>query len=474
MRPFRRTIVAAPTLDAFRAATDDYEVMIVAVLDALLARFERHGGRYPFIDTKLDLVTGEDFPEGPDFSRDFKGRTAIFPWIQGRGLESLAGHAKWLAECSALSEAEKSSRLARIREMAAAVLDSMERLRAPNGGKLSFMMTPEGEPFDMGPDGRRKVVSLAGSRSRFSDLFYAKGMFAAAALLGRKDPAEEAKRLFRAVIADAEAEAFERDAISFDPRNPARAPAKGQFAHGPRMIAVGGCALFAELTGEREWLDAGDRLVRFILARHANLPAENSTRCRFPELRPHDFFEHRDSAGQPFSEDGGVVRSDPGHVLEFVGLAAKLLLARVAAGVAHPPSGASFRSQLPAVFVRNFTNGYSERIGGICKSFDLISRRPLNADMPWWNLPETMRAAAELLVICPEAPERQEILAALVKCSNGFMSRFVNPRVHLMAYQTIDPDGRPVSAIPATPDADPGYHTGLSLIDMLRSLRKLG
>ena len=36
-----------------------------------------------------------------------------------------------------------------------------------------------------------------------------------------------------------------------------------------------------------------------------------------------------------------------------------------------------------------------------------------------------------------------------------------------MAYQTRAADGNPVDAIPATSDADPGYHTGLSLIDVI-------
>ena len=38
-----------------------------------------------------------------------------------------------------------------------------------------------------------------------------------------------------------------------------------------------------------------------------------------------------------------------------------------------------------------------------------------------------------------------------------------------MAVQTVDEEGRPVDVIPATPDADPGYHTGLSIIDFLEA-----
>jgi hypothetical protein len=60
-----------------------------------------------------------------------------------------------------------------------------------------------------------------------------------------------------------------------------------------------------------------------------------------------------------------------------------------------------------------------------------------------------------------------------VKCSNAFVANFVNPGAHLMAYQTVGADGRPVDVIPATSDADPGYHTGLSIIDFLECLRDL-
>ena len=128
---------------------------------------------------------------------------------------------------------------------------------------------------------------------------------------------------------------------------------------------------------------------------------------------------------------------------------------------------------MPKVFMRNFRNGFSPEVGGICKSFDLVSRKPINDEMPWWNLPETMRAAAELMVLYPNCDGRDDIIEALVACSNGFMRSFVNPDVHLMAYQTVDRTGKPVDVIPASPDAGPGYHTGLSLIDMLDCLRRI-
>jgi hypothetical protein len=40
-----------------------------------------------------------------------------------------------------------------------------------------------------------------------------------------------------------------------------------------------------------------------------------------------------------------------------------------------------------------------------------------------------------------------------------------------MAYQTRNAKGKVVKVIPATPDADPGYHTGLSLIDAIKIMQ---
>lgn len=93
--------------------------------------------------------------------------------------------------------------------------------------------------------------------------------------------------------------------------------------------------------------------------------------------------------------------------------------------------------------------------------------------MPWWNLPETLRTAAELLLLCPADPARGEILQVAADCSNALVRNFVNRNCHLMAYQTVDCRGRPVDVIPGTPDADPAYHTGLSIIDFLACFRRI-
>ena len=53
-------------------------------------------------------------------------------------------------------------------------------------------------------------------------------------------------------------------------------------------------------------------------------------------------------------------------------------------------------------------------------------------------------------------------------CAGALWNRFTNVEQHCFAYQTRDASGRPVRVIPAVPDLDPGYHTNLSLIDVLK------
>ena len=73
-------LITEPTDDAIRAARVSHETMLVSVLDAILERYERDPG-YPFIDTKLNLITGEDFSPEADPARDVKNTTgSLLTW----------------------------------------------------------------------------------------------------------------------------------------------------------------------------------------------------------------------------------------------------------------------------------------------------------------------------------------------------------------------------------------------------------
>jgi mannose/cellobiose epimerase-like protein (N-acyl-D-glucosamine 2-epimerase family) len=210
----------------------------------------------------------------------------------------------------------------------------------------------------------------------------------------------------------------------------------------------------------------GLRLIRHELHNHINLDG------RAPNLRDYDFWETINDRGQPYSENGKIL-SDPGHALECVGLVLKFAStakqlpitdAEQQAEIAH------IETLMPRLLEHNFRNGFQPGPGGICKAFDLVSRTPINTDMPWWSLPETMRSAAFCWRLARTDTDRMMSLRIVRDCHNAFTRHFVRPDLHLMAYQTRSETGDPVSVIPATADADPGYHTGLSIIDVLDAI----
>ena len=441
-----------PAAADVKSVLPDYRAMLLAVMAAIADRCERTPG-YPFIDTKLDLITGEDF----DADDPLKGPNAVSGWIQGRGLESLAGHCRWMRRHNLKPELRR-----RLERIAADLLAALLDIRARNAGHLSFFMTPQGNPFALDEEGGIRTLKLSeASHYGFSDLFSAKGMVAAARYLGLREAETEAMEYCRRVDAAIHEGRFTTDQISLDPKNPA-GPRPGRHPHGPFMIQVGAAALLAEhrIPGS---VEMGLRLIRHEMQTYVNLNG------RVPGLREYDFWEAVDDDGAPCDEDGKIL-SDPGHVLEFIGLTLKFTSAVRKNGLADAARSEEIDgvdSQMPALLSHTFAGGFQPGPGGICKMFDLVSRTPANTDMPWWNLPETLRAAAYCSSIARTGVQRKNALGIFSACHNAFTRHFVRPDLHLMAYQTRDGSGRVVPVIPATADADPGYHTGLSIIDVL-------
>ena len=446
-----------PTLVNLRAAVSDYEAICLANIAAVVDRFETHSD-YPFVDTKLDLQTGRDFPADDPI----RGYAAIYGWIQGRGLEALAGHAIWL---ESYDDPAMQALAGRLRAMVRTVLASLRRMRDANDGHLYFFMRPDGTPFALDQDGQPQDIPLAADApSNFSDLFCAKGMLAAARCVGDAAAETEALAYAERVTADIWARRFISDQQPLDPTNPI-AHVPGRFDHGPHMIHLGTCALGAT-AGDKQAIEEGLRLLDYELAYYAN------HKGRVPEFAAGDFWESIDAKGAPYRDDEGRVLSDPGHSLEFVGLALKFARAMRTSGAARPSQMRILDQHLaamPALLKQNFANGFLPGPEGICKAFDLVTRRHLNTDMPWWNLPETIRAAA----LCWRDSNDVECLRIWAASHNAFIGHFVQPEVHLMSIQTRAEDGSISDAIPATADADPGYHTGLSLLDVIEVVNEI-
>ncbi len=444
-----------PTIEQVREASGDYVAIALEVMRAIVDRYERNPD-YGWIDTKIHLVSGRDFSE----EELIRGPRTVYGWIQGRGLEALVGHARWFR--NHLQGPEIENLLQQMDCMIREILGRILSVRERNCGHVFFYMTPEGEPFLLSREGGIEIIRLEEDTPyNFSDLFCAKGMLRAAEYLGDIEARGEAELYCEAVDQAIWSETFRSDQQSADPQNPIQ-PVAGRLTHGPRMIQVGTAALLCECTRDSKYVEFGLRLVRHILDRYVNLEG------RWPNLQEYDFVEFLDGENRPYRQHGEIV-SDPGHALEFVGLSLKFLSTVREKGLASEEQLREIETLegiMPSLLRHLFGYGFQDGPGGICKAFGLLRRTVLNAEMPWWSLPETMRAALYCWNVADTA-EKPACLDVLRACHNAFIRHYVRPELHLMAVQTRNARGEVVDSIPATSDADPGYHTGLCLLDCL-------
>ena len=404
--------------------------------EVILSRFEGNRQNYPFIDTKFNVVSGRDYDESDE---PFRRKDCIYSWIQGRGLESLAKHILFFQVSGEIKTAD------RLKDMLSIVTETMERLRAVNHGRLPFAMHADGSSF----------FARESDHANFSDLFYSKGLFSASRILGRPELEMEAENLFSFVLDEIGHGVFHTDQQCFDPKNKVSF-VPGKIPQGPRMIALGGLAdWIAAKPDEKHWENSAETFIRYIFENHIN-------RGQYEACRTWDFIESVDSNGKPWY-DGQVLFCDPGHALEFIGLAGKCLLILRKLGHKNELVNDA-REILPDLFIHVFDLGFNPKAGGICKGFDLTERKVINSDMPWWSLPETVRAGIETAKLFP-SDRADEILFRTGQAFLAFVQGFLQPNG--FGCQTRDETGKIIDVIPAVSDVDPGYHTNLSLLDVL-------
>src|SRR5690606_12121348 len=104
---------------------------------------------------------------------------------------------------------------------------------------------------------------------------------------------------------------------------------------------------------------------------------------------------------------------------------------------------------------------------GIRLTVSAKTGEPLSPYCPWWSLPETIRSAA----LAYERSGRQEVLAVWQKAHTAFFTNYWRG-ASAIAYQTRTEAGA-VDYVPATPDLDPGYHTGLSLLAAINAASRI-
>ena len=427
-----------------------FRTIITTSLNAILDRSDANPD-YPFINTKLSTATGEEFDSCSDPYWDFRKSDFIYSWIQGRGLEALTGHLNFLP-VSGMDTSEQLKTARRINNTIKRVIDGMENLRAKNNGRLWFIMHKDGTPVKIEDFHTPVPMNSIPAARNYSELFYFKGLFSAASAIGNMSLAENAAKEFELILKEIQNNSFHTDQQPFDPNNPVTFVPGKRFL-GPKMIAIGGLANFMNAgNSTADWHGYAARFIEEALDHHVN------SHGKYPQLMDYGFIEAVKDDNTPYVTNEHIL-GDPGHACEFSGLAGKCL--KIKSFVQkYPILARRMNAELPEIVTANFALGFSPHGHGICKSVDLITGTPVNTDMPWWNLPETMRAATLLHELHPAMEN------IFNKCFDAFSGWFVNPKVHCMAFQNRSAKGDIVKTIPATPDADPGYHTNLSLIDV--------
>lgn len=420
-------------MPATAAELNFFQTVIAESFNYMLQRSK--GGKY--LNTKFDVIDGTDYTNADTPELKFRNKSVIYSWIQGRGAESLAGHLR-----SGFGDK------AAVLEMLESVVENMEKVRKNNQNRMFFMFSEDGKFLNGDLSVRSEVLE---GKANYSDLFYSKGLVAAADVLQDKALLKEALSYFKQTLQAIWELEFVTDQQAFDPKNPVTA-VPGKILQGPFMIALGGIAFAAELTEDEEFLDYGKKFIERLLTLHTVYQQDKV-----------QFFEAVTPENTPYIDNNGQL-CDPGHALEFVGLSMKFLLVMEKFNRACDQEFLDkCRKVYPVFFTSHYTIGRQLPAGGIIKSYDLLSSKVINSDMPWWSLPETIRAAALLEKFCD-----MDNTAVIKECTAAFKDYFVNPKQHYFAYQTCDKSGEPVRVIPAVPDLDPGYHTNLSLLDVLK------
>ena len=156
---------------------------------------------------------------------------------------------------------------------------------------------------------------------------------------------------------------------------------------------------------------------------------------------------HFDPATRLLRNVPGGDACNVGHGIEFVGFALDHLGGKV---------GPALLERLEAILLASFNAGFKRP--GVVLAVSVATREALSPHCPWWVLPEAMRAAALLHA----RTRSQASLGVWKKAHDAFFNLYWrgSPPV---AYQTLTAQG-PVDFVPATPDLDPCYHTGLCLL----------
>lgn len=373
---------------------------------ALIWLLNRMAADSPFIDTKQNSITLDDYTD----EDGLRGPSYLYGWIQGRGLEALATHAAYFEQ----TDPALAGRLDDTAKTLYAALDTLFQRH----GYAAFCYDSAFGPVCCEADGLPAPQQRELGLRTYSDVFFAKGLIAAAARYAPEDLPRHLTLLDDIVEAIEERHFVISEAGHIDDD----ALAAQAEDYGPRMIVLGAAGLLNRL-GLREQGGFARRFIDHVLEQH-------------------------------FDGESGLLANTPGgalcnigHGIEFAGFVLEALRGTISDALA---------AAMCRIVAAAFRAGFSGP--GLCLTVDLQRLEPVSPQCPWWPLPETIRAAALAYEQTGSADMRQIWQTA----HDAFFTHFwrTDPPI---AYQTLTAQG-PVDFVPATPDLDPAYHTGLSLL----------
>jgi len=364
----------------------------------------------PLINTKLNSLSLQDY----DSHDGLRGPGFMYGWIQGRGLEALMQHARYFEKF----DTQLSHRLYSAAE---ALYPFLRNLIATHQGAhfcYDAALQPVRCDDPLGQTGQRREPDIA----TYADLFCVKGLIAAATHFAPAHVPEHLSSLQSIIDAIERNRFLMRESGNID-----EAALDEQLPDfGPRMIALGAAALLHQL----------------------GLAKQDSFSNRFIE---HVLDHHLEPRSGLLSNQPGGTLSNVGHGIEFAGFAFE---------THRETLNKELVMRLSDFISTSFQAGFNGT--GICTSVDLSTMEPVNTVCPWWSLPETIRAAS----LAYEVTGNPALLKTWKTAHEAFFSHYWREDPPI-AYQSMTTDG-PVDAVPATPDLDPGYHTGLSLLVAMR------
>jgi hypothetical protein len=395
----------------FTDAGRRYMASNARTLNWMLDRQALHG---KYLNTKMNPLTLADYSAADGW----RGPNHVYGWIQGRGLEAITTHALAFAE----SDSELSSRL---NATSAQLYGALDHLRAADGHAY-FCYDADMTPIRF-VEGAQIVQDCSRDIYTYSDVFVAKGLLAAATAHAPTDISRHLAKLETIITA------IEDGRFQMDEKQPLSAASVAAEPNdfGPRMIMLSAGGLLQRLgLGERTAF--ADRFIAHVIDNHFD-PATGLLR------------------NVPGRDDCNV-----GHGIEFVGFALDHL------GADPDPS---LLKTLQAILLASFNKGYNGP--GVHLVVSTVTGAPTSPYCPWWALPETIRSAA----LCYERTGDTAVLKAWQAADKAFFGNYWREEASI-AYQCLT-DAGPIDYVPATPDLDPGYHTGLSLLAAIDVIKRL-